>query len=111
MATKTNQDNDGDIAVVPESKSKEALKRPKLYKVLFHNDNYTTMEFVVAVLKEVFRRSESDAMAIMLNVHRNGMGVAGIYTYDIAETKVRITEQLARKSEFPLKLSLEPEEG
>src|SRR4029078_9282595 len=81
-----------------------------LYKVLFHNDNYTPMEFVVMVLPEVFHKSESDAVAIMLNVHRNGLGVAGVYTYEVAETKINKTHALAKEHEFPLKLTMEPEE-
>lgn len=101
----------GDVQVLPDTRTRERTQRPRLYKVLFHNDNYTTMEFVVAVLRQVFHRSESDAMAIMLNVHRQGVGVAGVYTWEIAETKVRTTEALAREHEFPLKLSLEPEDG
>ena len=111
MAPKHDRHEDSDTGVVTETRKKEKLKRPTLYKVLFHNDNYTTMEFVVAVLREVFHKSESDAITIMLNVHRNGVGVAGVYTHEIAETKVRTTEKLAREHEFPLKLSLEPEEG
>jgi ATP-dependent Clp protease adaptor protein ClpS len=101
---------DGDTGTATETKRKEQLKKPPLYKVLFHNDNYTTMEFVVWVLQTIFHKSESDSQAIMLNVHRNGMGVAGVYTRDIAETKVNRTHQLAKEHEFPLKLSLEPEE-
>lgn len=100
----------GDTGTVTETKKKEKLEKPKLFRVLFHNDNYTTMEFVVAVLRDVFNKSESDAVAIMLNVHRNGLGVAGVYTWEVAETKLRKTEALARSSDFPLKLSLEPEE-
>ena len=68
------------------------------------------MEFVVFVLQTVFNKSESDAMLIMLNVHRTGMGVAGIYTKEIAETKVSKTHALAKEAEYPLKLSIEPEE-
>ena len=85
--------------------------RPTLYKVLLHNDNYTTREFVVAVLKEVFHKSESDAVRIMLHIHYNGLGVAGVYTHEVAETKVRIVEAAARENGFPLRLSMEPEEG
>ena len=101
---------DPDSGVATESQSERKLKRPQLYKVLFHNDNYTTRDFVVAVLREVFHKSESDAVAIMLHVHNSGIGVAGVYTYEIAETKLRTTEKLAREHEFPLKLSMEPEE-
>jgi len=101
---------EGDTGLATATKRKEQLKKPPLYKVLFHNDNYTTMEFVVWVLRSVFHKSESDSVTIMLQVHRNGLGVAGVYTRDVAETKINKTHQLARESEFPLKLSLEPEE-
>lgn len=111
MAPKQHTREDSDTAVVTETRKKERLERPKLYKVLFHNDNYTTMDFVVAVLQQVFHKSEADALTIMLAVHRNGVGVAGVYTFEIAETKVRTTERLAREQEFPLKVSMEPEEG
>jgi ATP-dependent Clp protease adaptor protein ClpS len=111
MATKHRPgSDDGDVGVATQSKKKEQLKKPPLFKVLFHNDNYTTMEFVVFVLQTVFNKTESDSMAIMLNVHRSGMGVAGVYTRDVAETKVNKTHQLAKEHEFPLKLSIEPEE-
>ena len=92
------------------TKPKEKLKRPPLYRVLLHNDNYTTRDFVVAVLKEVFHKTESDAVRIMLHVHYNGIGVAGVYPYEVAETKIRLTEKLARENEFPLRLSMEPED-
>ncbi len=110
MAHSQNPGPDHDSGVVTETRKKEKLQKPQLYKVLFHNDNYTTMEFVVAVLREVFLKSESDAVAIMLSIHKTGFGVAGVYTYEIAETKIRTTEKLAQEHEFPLKLSMEPEE-
>lgn len=110
MATKHRPD-DGDTGVVTETQKKEKLARPPMYRVLFHNDNYTTMEFVVAVLREVFHKSESDAVSIMLSVHVNGYGVAGVYTHDVAETKVNKTHALAKEHEYPLKLSIEPEEA
>jgi ATP-dependent Clp protease adaptor protein ClpS len=102
---------DPDSNVVTETKPQKKLKRPTLYKVLLHNDNYTTREFVVAVLKEVFHKSETDAVQIMLHVHYNGVGVAGVYTFEVAETKIRIVEAAARENGFPLRLSMEPEEG
>ena len=105
-----SDDHDGGTGVVTETKKKEQLKRPPLYKVLFHNDNYTTMEFVIEILRGIFMKSESDAVAIMLNVHTNGFGVAGVYTRDVAETKINKTHQLAREREYPLKLTMEPEE-
>jgi ATP-dependent Clp protease adaptor protein ClpS len=95
--------------VATEDKVAHKLKRPRLYKVLFHNDDYTTMEFVVAVLEHVFHHSETSATAIMLNIHRTGIGIAGIYTYEIAETKVAQTMDLAQQAEFPLQLSIEPD--
>ncbi len=111
MATKHRPgSDDGDSGVATQTQKKEQLKKPPLFKVVFHNDNYTTMEFVVFVLQSVFHKTESDAMLIMLSVHRTGMGVAGLYTKEIAETKVNKTHQLAKEHEFPLKLSIEPEE-
>ena len=85
-----------DTEVVTESQSERKLKRPQLYKVVFHNDNYTTRDFVVAVLREVFHKSESDAVSIMLHVHNTGIGVAGVYTYDVARTKIDVVEALAK---------------
>lgn len=99
-----------DTGVVTESKPEHKLQKPRLYKVLFHNDNYTTRDFVVAVLMDVFRKSESEAVQVMLHIHYNGVGVAGVYTYEVAETKVKTVEKLAREHEFPLRLSLEPED-
>ena len=101
---------EGGTGLVTETKKKELLKKPPLYKVLFHNDNYTTMEFVIEILRAVFMKSESDAVAIMLNVHKNGYGVAGVFTRDVAETKMNKTHQMAREREYPLKLTMEPEE-
>ena len=101
---------DGDAAVVTEPKTRQKLKRPPLYKVILHNDNYTTREFVVAVLKEVFHKGETEAIQIMLHVHYNGIGVAGVYPYEVAETKIKTVEKLARENEFPLRLSMEPED-
>lgn len=90
-------------------KERPKTKKPPLFKVLLHNDDYTTREFVMLVLEAVFHKSESDAARIMLHVHNNGVGVAGIYPYEVAETKVEKTLSLARKYEYPLQLSLEPE--
>ena len=101
---------DPDSGVVTETRNQKKLKKPPLYKVLLHNDNYTTRDFVVAVLKEVFHKSETDAVQIMLHVHYNGIGVAGVYTYDVAETKIRLVEQLAQENDYPLRLSMEPED-
>lgn len=82
-------------------------KEPSLYKVILLNDDYTTMDFVVHVLKTVFHKSEVEATQIMLHVHRNGEGVAGVYTRDIAETKAERVHQMARKESFPLRCRVE----
>ncbi len=104
------KDFEGDQEVVTEEKSRVKPKKPRLYRVLLHNDDYTTREFVVFVLGTVFHRSEPDSVRIMLHVHHNGVGVAGVYTREIAETKIQTVEQMAREQEFPLRLSMEPEE-
>jgi ATP-dependent Clp protease adaptor protein ClpS len=93
--------------VVTQTRPKEKLKRPTLYRVLLHNDDYTTMEFVVHVLQSVFNHPEAEATAIMLHVHRKGIGVAGVYPYEVAETKVEKVHSLARAHEFPLRCSME----
>ena len=111
MSPWDKDDAEGGSAVVTETRRMEKLQRPRLYKVLFHNDNYTTREFVVAALQEVFHKSESEAVKIMLHVHYNGVGVAGVYTCKVAETKIRTVEAAARQNGFPLRLSMEPEEG
>lgn len=90
-----------------ETRTKTRLKKPRMYKVLLHNDDYTTMEFVVFVLQGIFHHSESEAMQIMLHVHKNGFGVAGVYTREIAETRIAQVEALARKHEYPLRCSMD----
>ncbi len=89
------------------TKDRDKVQEPPLYKVLLHNDDYTSMEFVISVLEKVFRKSTSEATRVMLNVHQEGVGVAGIYTREICETKVVIVHDLARKSEYPLRCSIE----
>ena len=86
---------------------KEEVKEPPLYKVLLHNDDYTTMDFVVMILETVFKKDASEATRIMLNVHHQGIGIAGVYTREIGETKISIVHDLARQNQFPLKCSLE----
>ena len=85
------------------------VKEPPLYKVLLLNDNYTTMEFVVEVLRYVFNKTIEQATRIMLNVHQNGVGVCGIYPYEMAETKVNTVDALSRERGFPLKCTMERE--
>src|SRR5262245_47649335 len=89
------------------TESKEKLKKPPLYRVLLHNDNYTTMEFVVYVLVAVFNKNEDEAFRIMLQVHNDGIGVAGVYTFEIAETKSQKVMDLAREQEYPLMCSVQ----
>lgn len=84
-----------------------AITEPPLYKVLLHNDDFTTKAFVVEVLMAVFNKSIDDATQLMWHVHRNGIGVCGIYTLDVAETKIKQVTTLARESGFPLKLTME----
>jgi ATP-dependent Clp protease adaptor protein ClpS len=102
-----NYDPELDDAVITESNQK--VEKPPLYKVLLHNDNYTTMEFVVVILISVFHHSEGDAIRIMLQVHNKGIGVAGVFTREIAETKVGQVTQLAQQHEFPLLCTMEEE--
>jgi ATP-dependent Clp protease adaptor protein ClpS len=103
---KTTKD-DGETGVVVKSKPK--TKKPSMYKVLLLNDDYTPMEFVVHVLERFFSKSREDATRIMLHVHRRGVGVCGVYTYEVAETKVNQVIDFARRHEHPLQCTLEKE--
>lgn len=91
------------------TRPRTVTQRPPMFKVLLHNDHYTTMEFVVEVLERIFAKPIEEAVQIMLNVHENGVGIAGIYTAEIAETKIDRVHKLARKEGFPLRCSMEPE--
>ncbi|MFZ3115360.1 MAG: ATP-dependent Clp protease adaptor ClpS [Syntrophales bacterium] len=82
-------------------------EEPRMYRVLLHNDHYTTMEFVVAVLMKVFRKRAAEATGIMLDVHQQGKGLCGVYTYDVAATKIAQVDRMAKDHEFPLKCSYE----
>jgi ATP-dependent Clp protease adaptor protein ClpS len=93
----------GDIKLDPDT----VLQEPKMYRVILHNDHYTTMDFVVEVLMIVFYKAAAEATKIMLDVHKKGAGVCGVYTYDIASTKVSVVHNMAKRREFPLKCSLE----
>lgn len=93
--------------VVVSNKSKIKVQKPKSYKVVMHNDDFTSMEFVVAVLVDIFKKSIDEANKIMLDVHNRGVGVAGIYSYDIAITKVATAMALAKEEGFPFKLTVE----
>jgi ATP-dependent Clp protease adaptor protein ClpS len=97
-----------DSQVLERTKTKKKLKQPPLYKVLFHNDDYTPMEFVVLVLMQIFGRSEVDATQIMLHVHNSGIGLAGLYPFSVAETKVSEVMAAAEKAQYPLLVTMEP---
>ncbi len=83
------------------------LREPRRFRVLLHNDDYTTMEFVIAVLREIFHKTQEEATAVMLSVHEKGIGQCGVYTHEIAETKVTQVHTRARRAGFPLKCTLE----
>jgi len=101
--SKTGRDLEGWF----ETDHKIRVQEPPLYKVLLHNDDYTSMEFVVLLLEKVFNKSTPEATRIMLNIHQQGIGIAGVYSKEIAETKVAIVHDLAQKNEYPLRCSLE----
>lgn len=89
-------------------KPEQALKRPPRFRVILHNDHYTTMDFVVEILEFVFHKSAEESVRVMLNVHERGVGVAGEYAAEIAETKVTTVHSLAKDRGFPLKCTMEP---
>jgi len=88
-------------------RTRPRTRRPQLYRVILHNDDYTTMEFVVHILETVFNFPEPEAFRIMLQVHQQGRGLCGAYTYEIAETRVTTVHELARENGFPLRASIE----
>ncbi len=91
------------------TQDRDEPREPRKYRVLLINDDYTTMEFVVMILMTVFHHSEQQSVEIMLQVHHEGMGLAGIYSFDVAETKVNKVHTLARQNQFPLRCIMEPE--
>ena len=103
----TDQSQSGPAGGVELQEAKPKLKRPPMYKVLLINDDYTPMDFVVMVLQRIFGMTEEKATQIMLHVHTRGVGVCGVFTRDIAETKVALVNQLARDNQHPLKCTME----
>ena len=91
------------------TESKTRLEKPKLYKVILHNDDFTTMEFVVFVLQYVFNRSDAEAFSVMLKVHNEGIGIAGIYPFEIANMKSEKAINIAKAREYPLLCTVEEE--
>ena len=102
-------DNYKQISSETLTKTRQKLEKPKLYKVILLNDDYTPMEYVVKLIKTVFSRNEEDAVNIMLMVHKKGSGVCGVYTKEIAETKVFTVTNRAKSDQHPLKCIMEPE--
>ena len=103
------EDNTPGRGVGTLAETAKQIEKPPLFKVLLHNDDFTTMEFVVDILLQVFHRPEPEALQIMLAVHHQGVGVAGVYTYEIAEAKVNRVAELAGAEDFPLLCTLEQE--
>ena len=102
-------DGDGEGRSGALTLTRTRTKKPSMYKVLMLNDDYTPMEFVVDVLQNIFQKNREEATQIMLHVHQKGVGVCGVYTYEIAETKVTQTVDYARKNQHPLQCTLEKE--
>ena len=100
-----NGDTKGDVI----TETREDVTEPSMYRVFLLNDDYTTMEFVVEILMLVFSKSVEEATQIMLNVHRIGVGLCGVYPYEVAETKVDTVDALSQERGFPLKCSMERE--
>ena len=96
-------------STLTESRNEQKLERPRMWRVLLHNDDYTTQDFVVWVLETIFRKPRGEAFEIMMSVHRSGMGIAGVYTHDVADTKLKTTRKVAEDHEFPLLVTMEPE--
>ncbi len=100
-----NNQNDTQRGLLLESKPK--TKKPAMYNVLLMNDDYTPMEFVVMVLEKVFNKKSEEATQIMLHVHKNGIGVCGTFTYEVAESKCKAVLDLAKKNEHPLQCTID----
>ena len=92
-----------------DSEIRDEVREPPMYRVLLHNDDYTTMDFVVEIIMLVFNKSPEEAVNIMLNIHRKGIGLCGVYTYEVSETKVEAVHAIAREQGFPLKCTMEKE--
>jgi len=96
-------------STVIDVRSTQKLQRPRMWRVLLHNDDYTTQDFVVWILETIFHKASGEAFSIMASVHKTGLGIAGIFTRDVAETKVKRANRLAEEHEFPLLVTMEPE--
>jgi ATP-dependent Clp protease adaptor protein ClpS len=98
----------GKIGVKPAARQEEKFKEPEEFRVVLLNDHYTTMDFVVEILVVIFHKTTEDANRIMLDVHRKGRGVVGVYPWDIAATKAEQVHRAAKEYEFPLRCVVEP---
>jgi ATP-dependent Clp protease adaptor protein ClpS len=105
MTKKPLEQEEGGVA----TDTRKKVRRPPLFKVLLHNDDYTTQDFVVFILKAIFHHSDEMAFQIMLHVHTRGIGIAGLFPHETAEAKMNQVHTLARDNDFPLKCSIEPE--
>jgi ATP-dependent Clp protease adaptor protein ClpS len=108
---KREKDGEGGVSVQEKPKARPKLERPRMHRVILHNDDYTPRDFVVGILQYVFNKGESDAETIMLHAHNNGFAVVGLYTREIAETKVEEVLRLANEANFPLLCTHEPDEA
>jgi len=109
LSKKNGRNDDGDIRGGTVTKAEPKTKRPSLYKVLLLNDDYTPMDFVVYVLERFFNKQSEDANRIMMHVHQKGVGICGVYTYEVAETKVAQVTNFARQHQHPLQCTMEKE--
>ena len=100
---------DAHESTLTDSRPDQKVDRPRLWRVLLHNDDYTTQDFVVWILESIFNKPPAEAFTIMLSVHRSGLGLAGVYTHDVAETKLKAARQAAEDHEFPLLVTMEPD--
>ena len=105
MSNQPWEQEEGDVAL----DARTEVRRPPMYKVFLHNDDFTSMEFVVFILKAIFHHDDAAAFQIMMHVHTRGIGIAGLFPYETAEAKVEQTHELAREHDFPLMCTLEPE--
>jgi ATP-dependent Clp protease adaptor protein ClpS len=104
MSSETDKDEQSGVATIKKVK----LQAPRMHKVIMHNDDYTTMEFVIHVLEKYFNKNTTEAHAIMLEVHTRGFGICGLFTFEVAESKVAKVIKYARENGHPLKCSTEP---
>lgn len=109
MASEEDNQDESGLGVGVISKTEPKTKKPSMYKVLLLNDDFTPQEFVVWLLQTIFKKSPEDAFRVMLHVHQNDVGICGVYTYEVAETKVAQVMELARRNQHPLQCTMEKE--